>query len=108
MQEVPWSPVEPYPSSSEEERIARGSYPHFWNADLPQPLRVDVHEGEVLYLPSMWHHHVRQSCGEAEAVIAVNMWYDMSYDCKAAYAKALEELAQVHAHGSQEQFIDHA
>ena len=51
---------------------------------------------QVLYLPSLWLHAVAQRSTEAgEPVIAVNFWYDMAFDCKAAYAKFCEELAAV-------------
>jgi jumonji domain-containing protein 7 len=71
------------------------AFPDYWNPKLPQPLQATVGEGEVLYLPSLWFHHVRQAVGDAEAVMAVNFWYDMAWDCKAAYANALEELAKL-------------
>ncbi len=51
---------------------------------------------QVLYLPSLWFHSVAQKSTEVgEPVIAVNFWYDMAFDCKAAYAKFCEELAAV-------------
>ena len=53
---------------------------------------------QVLYLPSLWHHYVRQRCSpEGVAVMAVNFWYDMAFDCKAAYANFCEELANIPA-----------
>ncbi|XP_046465563.1 bifunctional peptidase and (3S)-lysyl hydroxylase JMJD7 isoform X2 [Neodiprion pinetum] len=62
-------------------------YPAYKNANT---LRVTVCEGDVLYLPSLWFHHVTQS----HACIAVNYWYDMEYDIKYAYYKALEALCK--------------
>ena len=41
-----------------------------------KPIRVEVCEGETLYLPAMWYHKV-YSVG---TTIAVNYWYDMEYD----------------------------
>lgn len=35
------------------------------------PLTVEVHAGDVLYLPSLWYHHVAQ---EGDPCIAVNTW----------------------------------
>jgi jumonji domain-containing protein 7 len=48
---------------------------------------------QVLYLPSLWFHHVRQEAGADECVIAVNFWYEMAFDCKAAYARLADQLA---------------
>jgi jumonji domain-containing protein 7 len=39
------------------------------------PMRVEVLEGEVLFLPAMWFHQVAQ----AGTTIAVNSWFDMDY-----------------------------
>ena len=49
---------------------------------------------QVLYLPSLWYHYVRQMCYPFdEPVLAVNFWYDMPFDCKAAYAMMCEKMA---------------
>ena len=47
--------------------------------------QVDVQEGQILYLPAGWYHHVTQACGQWEdgsraPCIAVNYWYDMDYE----------------------------
>ncbi|KAF8314761.1 Clavaminate synthase-like protein [Clavulina sp. PMI_390] len=52
-----------------------------------RPIYVTLREGETLYLPSGWWHHVSQSCSsntqsedskqEGRACIALNWWYDM-------------------------------
>ncbi|KAK9810599.1 hypothetical protein WJX73_003443 [Symbiochloris irregularis] len=63
-------------------------------APLPEPLVVDVHAGEVLYLPSLWYHMVQQQDDDAGRVIAVNWWYDMQYDCKYAYAQLIDSLSR--------------
>ncbi len=94
MQEVPWTALDPYPRLRQDLDRCRAEFPEYWDADLPPPLHVDVKAGEVLYLPSLWFHHVRQSMAGDEAVIAVNNWYDMAWDCRAAYARAMESLAQ--------------
>lgn len=50
------------------------------------PRVVKVHEGEILYLPSGWYHHVQQECGiwdedgSVAPCIAVNYWFDMEYE----------------------------
>ncbi|KAF3845454.1 hypothetical protein F7725_008617 [Dissostichus mawsoni] len=46
--------------------------------------------GEMLFLPSLWFHHVQQSHG----CIAVNFWYDMEYDIKYNYFQLLETLSK--------------
>jgi len=52
------------------------------SAPIPgtMPIRVSVHAGETLYLPSGWWHAVAQEgedAGGKGVVIAVNWWYDM-------------------------------
>ena len=61
------------------------THPDFSNA---KPITVTVKSGEILYLPSLWFHHVQQSHG----CIAVNYWYDMQYDLKYNYYQFLESL----------------
>ncbi len=39
---------------------------------------VSVTKGQVLYLPALWYHGVRQK----GRTIAVNFWYDMAYDVR--------------------------
>ncbi|RKP28077.1 cupin-like domain-containing protein, partial [Syncephalis pseudoplumigaleata] len=69
---VPWIPIDP------DCCPAREQYPCY---HLARPLRVTVQPGEVLYLPSMWYHHVRQQ----GRTVAVNWWYDMEYGANYAY-----------------------
>lgn len=61
---------------------------------VPAPLEVTVHAGEVLYLPSLWFHGVKHgaACGACGAgdVVAVNYWFDMQYDARFCYHKAME------------------
>ncbi|XP_076308025.1 bifunctional peptidase and (3S)-lysyl hydroxylase Jmjd7-like isoform X2 [Tachypleus tridentatus] len=78
---VPWIPVDP-------EQPDYQCYPKFQRATK---LWCSVQEGDALYLPSLWFHHVRQSHG----CIAVNFWYDMDFDVKYAYFKFLERLSNV-------------
>lgn len=50
---------------------------------------VRVEKGDILYLPSLWFHHVRQS----HECIAVNYWYDIEYsDPKYCYYRMLATL----------------
>lgn len=66
---------------------------HSTEYDPPPPFIAMVHAGEVLYLPSLWFHAVSHvpcaACTDSD-VIAVNYWFDMQYDLKFAYFKALE------------------
>ncbi|KAJ9605876.1 hypothetical protein H2200_009725 [Cladophialophora chaetospira] len=78
---IPWIPIDPLnppPASSTQ-------YPYYKHA---RPLTLTVNEGEILYLPAGWFHHVSQECGQWEAedgtltaapCIAVNYWFDMDY-----------------------------
>ena len=60
-------------------------YPKYENA---RQIRCRVEKGEMLYLPSLWFHHVRQSHG----CIAINYWYDMQYDIKYNYFEFVKDL----------------
>lgn len=75
---VPWIPVDPESPDYEK-------YPKYKKA---KPLVVRVKQGDMLYLPSLWFHHVKQSQG----CIAVNFWYDMEFDIKYNYFKFVEGL----------------
>lgn len=75
---VPWISIDPLNPDFEK-------YPLYKNAS---PLHCVVNEGDALYLPSLWFHHVQQSHG----CIAVNYWYDMDHDIKYCYYKFLESL----------------
>ncbi|XP_077395555.1 bifunctional peptidase and (3S)-lysyl hydroxylase JMJD7 isoform X5 [Festucalex cinctus] len=80
-QKVPWIPVDPLDPDLER-------YPAYRRA---RPLRCSVKAGEMLYLPSLWFHHVRQSHG----CIAVNFWYDMEFDIKYNYFTLLDDITAV-------------
>uniref|UniRef100_A0A0D9XF04 JmjC domain-containing protein n=1 Tax=Leersia perrieri TaxID=77586 RepID=A0A0D9XF04_9ORYZ len=87
---VPWSSVDPYPPSPEEAVAQASSFPLYF--DGPAPIRCTVRAGEMLYLPSMWFHHVSQSPGPNGLTIAVNYWYDMQFDIKYAYFNFLRSV----------------
>ena len=76
---VPWIPIDPLNPDFEQ-------YPQYKRAS---PVHVRVNAGDILYLPSLWFHHVRQS----HACIAVNYWYDMQFDIKYVYFQLLEQLS---------------
>lgn len=75
---VPWIPVDPLNPDFE-------TYPMFAKA---RAISCTVRKGDVLYLPSLWFHHVQQTQG----TIAINFWYDMEYDIKYNYFKFVEKL----------------
>lgn len=89
IRDVPWSSVDPYPSH-EEKRGEVDKFPLYFNG--PKPFEVTVKAGEMLYLPSMWFHHVRQSPDNSGLTIAINYWYDMRFDIKYAYFNFLQSI----------------
>ncbi|XP_071705414.1 lysine-specific demethylase JMJ32 [Rutidosis leptorrhynchoides] len=86
---VPWCSVNPYPSPENKEK-EMSEFPLYYNG--PKPFEVTVKAGEMLYLPSMWFHHVRQTPDSRGLTIAVNYWYDMQFDIKYAYFNFLQSL----------------
>ncbi|CAI5461036.1 unnamed protein product [Closterium sp. Yama58-4] len=62
----------------------------------PPPLVCTIGPGEMLYLPSMWYHHVSQSRGETGRTIALNYWYDMQFDVKYAYFNLVQSLTRAY------------
>ncbi|CAH0556760.1 unnamed protein product [Brassicogethes aeneus] len=60
-------------------------YPEFKKAHL---YKFRLNKGDMLYLPSLWFHHLQQS----HKCIAVNYWYDMEFDIKYCYYKMLESI----------------
>ncbi|CAN6218131.1 unnamed protein product [Urochloa humidicola] len=87
---VPWSSVDPCPGTPEEMAAQVSAFPLYF--DGPAPIRCTVRAGEMLYLPSMWFHHVSQSPGPNGLTIAVNYWYDMQFDIKYAYFNFLRSI----------------
>lgn len=62
-----WDPEKP--------ELRRSEYSH-----LSKPVKITLEAGDMLYLPAMWYHKVRQSSGEEGFACAVNYWYDMSFE----------------------------
>lgn len=77
---VPWVAIDPLKPDLKK-------YPNYKNSS---PLTITIYPGDLLYLPSLWFHHVQQQNG----TIAVNYWYDMQYDLKYVYYKFLERITQ--------------
>jgi peptidyl-lysine (3S)-dioxygenase / protease len=40
---------------------------------------VTLHPGQVLYLPALWFHAVKQEPNAEGLCVAVNYWYDMDF-----------------------------
>ncbi|XP_026395049.1 jmjC domain-containing protein 7 [Papaver somniferum] len=79
---VPWCSVNPYPPAAiKDQEVSK--FPLYFNG--PRPFECTVKAGEILYLPSMWFHHVKQSPDSRGRTIAINYWYDMQFDIKYAY-----------------------
>ncbi|XP_058191486.1 lysine-specific demethylase JMJ32 [Rhododendron vialii] len=86
---VPWCSVDPYPSP-ENMKMEKLKFPLYF--DGPKPFEVTVKAGDILYLPSMWFHHVRQTPDSRGRTIAINYWYDMQFDIKYAYFNFLQSI----------------
>ncbi|XP_041669257.1 bifunctional peptidase and (3S)-lysyl hydroxylase JMJD7 [Cheilinus undulatus] len=80
-EKVPWISVDPLDPDLDR-------FPQYGRA---HPISCSVKAGEMLFLPSLWFHHVKQSHG----CIAVNFWYDMDYDIKYNYYQLIDALTQV-------------
>ena len=78
---VPWIAIDPLNPDLDK-------YPKYAKAN---PVTCTVNAGEMLYLPSLWFHHVQQSHG----CIAINFWYDMEYDIKYNYFKFVESVTEL-------------
>lgn len=90
---VRWSSVDPVPPLGKEVK-AMLQHPLFFDPGLPAPLQATVGKGDMLYLPAMWFHHVRQIADGEGRVIAVNWWHDMRWDLRAAYSRLVDRMCQ--------------
>ena len=78
---IPWIAVDPL-------RPNLDRYPEYANS---HPIKLRLNAGDVLYLPSLWYHHLQQSHG----CIAVNYWYDMEFDGKFNYYNFVKDLVSL-------------
>lgn len=69
---VKWCPIDPLNAQEGADK-----FPLFFDSDLPEPIEIEVQAGEILYLPSLWHHYVRQTNDPGDVCMGVNFWYDM-------------------------------
>lgn len=80
-----------------------------WDPDNPKdnktrytpyarPLRVRVDQGDVLYLPALWYHKVKQIAGDEGICCSVNYWYDMDFSgpfqCSARFVQEVAGLGK--------------
>lgn len=86
---VPWIPLDAENPDLEK-------YPDY---SRTSPVRCTLTAGDVLYLPSLWFHHVRQS----HSCIAINFWYDMEFDIRYCYYKLLESIKDLQCSVSSRQ-----
>lgn len=72
-------------------------HPLFYDDKLPKAITVRVRKGEMLYLPSLWFHEVRQrevlDDPLGDRVLAVNFWWDMRFDARWAQYGLVRQLA---------------
>ncbi|CAD7086264.1 unnamed protein product [Hermetia illucens] len=78
--ETEWVSIDPLNPEIEK-------FPNYEKANV---FEIRVNSGDILYLPSLWYHHVRQS----HKCIAVNFWYDMEYDARYCYYRMMEKLCK--------------
>lgn len=89
---TPWIPIDPTEPSSSD-RNAR--FPLFSKALTP--LTIEVKEGQTLYLPAGWFHHVAQKGDKEGVCICVNWWYDsqIAFGDRWALESFVKEVGQI-------------
>lgn len=84
----------PEPGGSQAARASCGGVDWHRFCRKPPCLEVTLHAGDILYLPAMWYHYVMQDEGTADAVIAVNYWFDMRFGERYALHSLLQQLSE--------------
>jgi jumonji domain-containing protein 7 len=98
---VSWARVDPHPAPGAATEAARAAFPRYFRAAAsPLAVEVTLREGEILYLPALWHHHVRQA---GRRVIAVNWWHDMVFDHRYAHLQLVRGVARALAAAAGEE-----
>jgi len=81
---IPWIPVDAREWEKGDKEY-RNQFPDFEHANMQ---RVELREGESLYLPSLWYHAATQK----DEMAAINYWFEMQFDCKWIYYQHLREI----------------
>lgn len=64
-EKIPWIPIDPLKPDFER-------YPRF---SFAREMKVKLGQGDLLYLPSLWYHHVvQEKMSELGLVVACNWW----------------------------------
>lgn len=65
-------------------------------SEFARPMRVTVNAGDMLYLPALWYHKVKQIAAEEGVCCSVNYWYDMEFAGQFQVAtRFVQEMAAV-------------
>ena len=91
-EKIPWVDFDPL-----SEHDHSGDLEH---SILGRMHQVTVREGQILYLPSAWYHHVTQECGKwadgsRAPCIAVNYWYDQEYEERYVLRQLVSRMVEV-------------
>ncbi|KAI8894386.1 JmjC domain-containing protein 7 [Globomyces pollinis-pini] len=79
---VPWVSVDP-------DNPDLVKFPLFQHAS---PIIATVEKGDILYLPSLWYHKVKQYPDANGRTIAVNFWYDMIFDARFTWSQFQDKM----------------